>query len=132
MDDRELDYKLLRSDYEDLEEVHNQSARIMKEYENRILDSQRTLPVLQELMSRLNVLDSRQIFSEITDVVADLLRTKTVAVYQKNGDYLRLLVAPKSTAKKYFFCSILPGFYVKFCVNYQPLCYEFSHGCVPL
>ena len=91
--DRELDYKLLRSDYEDLEEVHNQSARIMKEYENRILDSQRTLPVLQELMSRLNVLDSRQIFSEITDVVADLLRTKTVAVYQKNGDYLRLLVS---------------------------------------
>lgn len=91
--DMKMDYDLLNSDHQDLKTVFEQSSVVMEEYEQRMLDSQETLPKLQSIMSRLNVLQPGKIFMEINYVIKDLLKTNTVAVYQRNGDsdYLRLL-----------------------------------------
>lgn len=93
--DKTMDYDLLREDYEELKVVYEQNTRIKDEYEQRMINSQNTIPKLQSVMNKLNVLQPDKIFMEVNYVVSDFLRTNTVAVYRtdKNSSYLRLLAS---------------------------------------
>lgn len=93
--DKEMDYDLLKEDHLELKNVFEQIVRIKDEYEQRLINSQNTIPKLNSLMNKLNVLIPGKIFIEVNYVVSDLLRTETVAVYRadKNSKYLRLLAS---------------------------------------
>ncbi len=91
--DKKMDYDMLKEDHEELKSVFEQNTRIKDEYEQRLINSQNTIPKLNSIMNKLNVLKPGKIFIEVNYVISDLLRTETVAVYRtdKNSKYLRLL-----------------------------------------
>jgi hypothetical protein len=93
--DKNMDYDLLRDDYEELKVVYEQNTRIKDEYEQRLINAKDSLPKLQSVMNRLNVLQPDKIFMEVNYVVGEFLRTDTVAVYRvdKDSSYLRLLAS---------------------------------------
>ena len=95
LNDLKMDYDLLNTDYQELKGIFNQNTVIMKEYESRVLNLDDTLPKLQSIIGKLNVLEPNKIFMEINYVVSDLLKTDTVAVYRKdeNSSYLRLVAS---------------------------------------
>ena len=90
-----MDYDLLREDFEELKIVYEQNTRIKDEYEQRLINAKDSLPKLQSIMNKLNVLQPGKIFMEVNYVIGEFLRTDTVAVYRVDRDssYLRLLAS---------------------------------------
>lgn len=92
---RSLELKMLQEEHEDLKAINEENVLIKKEYEERLLESKQGLPKLYHMVGRLMVLEPDRIFMEMMDVVSELVRTDTVAVYRVNGDspFLRLVNA---------------------------------------
>ena len=90
-----LDLGMLREEYEDLKAVNDENVLIKNEYEERLLTSKTGFPKLYDLVSRLMVEDPDRILMETMQVISDLVRTNTVAVYQGQGGspWLRLVGA---------------------------------------
>lgn len=90
-----LDLDMLKEEYEDLKAVNEENVLIKNEYEERLLTSKTGFPKLYDLISRLMVQEPDRILLETMQVVSELVRTDTVAVYQgKAGSpWLRLVGA---------------------------------------
>lgn len=92
---RKQELKLLKESYEKLKEISDKNILIKNEYEKRVLEAKAGLPYLNSVMNRIHTLDTERIFMECLQVVAELMQTKTVAVYKVNrsNGYLRLIAS---------------------------------------
>lgn len=90
-----LDLEMLKEEYEDLKAVNEENVLIKNEYEERLLTSKTGFPKLYDLVSRLMVQEPDRILMETMQVISDLVRTETVAVYQgqAGSPWLRLVGA---------------------------------------
>ena len=90
-----LDLDMLKEEYEDLKAVNDENVLIKNEYEERLLTTKTGFPKLYELISRLMVQEPDRILMETMQVVSELVRTDTVAVYQgqAGSPWLRLVAA---------------------------------------
>lgn len=90
-----LDLDMLREEYEDLRAVNDENVLIKNEYEERLLTSRTGFPKLYSLVSRLTVQEPDRILMEAMQVISELVRTDTVAVYQAQAQspWLRLVGA---------------------------------------
>lgn len=89
------DLEKLKEEYEDLKIIDEENVLIKNEYEQRLLTSKSGFPKLYDLISRLMVQEPDRILMETMQVITELVRTDTVAVYQgQAGDpWLRLVGA---------------------------------------
>lgn len=87
-----LDLEMLRGEYEDLKAINDENVLIKNEYEERLLASKSGFPKLYSLVSRLMVQEPERILMETMQVISELVRTDTVAVYQgqAGSPWLRL------------------------------------------
>lgn len=90
-----LDLDMLKEEYEDLKAVNEENVLIKNEYEERLLTSKTGFPKLYDLISRLMVQEPERILMETMQVISELVRTDTVAVYQgqAGNPWLRLVGA---------------------------------------
>lgn len=90
-----LDLDMLKEEYEDLKAVNEENVLIKNEYEERLLTSKTGFPKLYSLVSRLMVQEPDRILMETMQVISELMRTDTVAVYQgqAGSPWLRLMGA---------------------------------------
>lgn len=90
-----LDYEMLNQEYEDLKAINEENVLIKKEYEERILTSKSSFPKLYSMISRLMVEEPERILMETMQVISELMRTDTVAVYRtkEKNPWLRLVGA---------------------------------------
>lgn len=90
-----LDLEMLREEYEDLKAVNEENVLIKNEYEERLLTTKTGFPKLYDLISRLMVQEPDRILMETMQVISELVRTDTVAVYQgqAGSSWLRLVGA---------------------------------------
>lgn len=90
-----LDLEMLKEEYEDLKAVNEENVLIKNEYEERLLTSKTGFPKLYDLVSRLMVQEPDRILMETMQVISELIRTDTVAVYQgqAGSPWLRLVGA---------------------------------------
>lgn len=89
------DLELLREEYEDLQAINDENVLIKNEYEERLLSAKTGFPKLYGIVSRLMVQEPDRILMETMQVISELVRTDTVAVYQGRADspWLRLVGA---------------------------------------
>lgn len=87
-----LDLDMLKEEYEDLKAIDDENVLIKNEYEERLLTSKTGFPKLYDLVSRLMVQEPDRILMETMQVISELVRTNTVAVYQgrAGSPWLRL------------------------------------------
>lgn len=87
-----LDLEMLKEEYEDLKAVNEENVLIKNEYEERLLTTKTGFPKLYDLISRLMVQEPDRILMETMQVISELVRTDTVAVYQgqAGSPWLRL------------------------------------------
>lgn len=87
-----LDLDMLKEEYEDLKAVNEENVLIKNEYEERLLTSKTGFPKLYDLISRLMVQEPDRILMETMQVISELVRTDTVAIYQgqAGSSWLRL------------------------------------------
>lgn len=92
---RKQELRLLKESYGKLKEINDKNILIKNEYEKRVLEAKAGLPYLNSVMNRIHILDAERIFMECLQVVAELMQTKTVAVYRVNrsNGYLRLIAS---------------------------------------
>lgn len=90
-----LDLDMLKEEYQDLRAVNDENVLIKNEYEERLLTSKTGFPKLYDLISRLMSGEPDRILMETMQVVSELVRTDTVAVYQgqEGSPWLRLVGA---------------------------------------
>lgn len=90
-----LDLDMVKEEYEDLKAVNEENVLIKNEYEERLLTSKTGFPKLYDLISRLMVQEPDRILMETMQVISELVRTDTVAVYQgqAGNPWLRLVGA---------------------------------------
>lgn len=90
-----LDLDMLKEEYEDLKAVNDENVLIKNEYEERLLTTKTGFPKLYDLISRLMVQEPDRILMETMQVISELVRTDTVAVYQgqAGSPWLRLVAA---------------------------------------
>lgn len=90
-----LDLDMLREEYEDLKAINDENVLIKNEYEERLLTTKTGFPKLYDLISRLMVQEPDRILMETMQVISELVRTDTVAVYQgqAGSPWLRLVAA---------------------------------------
>ena len=90
-----LDLGMLKEEYEDLKAINEENVLIKNEYEERLLTSKTGFPKLYDLVSRLMVQEPERILMETMQVISELVRTDTVAVYQgqAGNPWLRLVGA---------------------------------------
>lgn len=90
-----LDLDMLKEEYEDLKAINEENVLIKNEYEERLLTSKSGFPKLYGLVSRLMVQEPDRILMETMQVISELVRTDTVAVYQgqAGSPWLRLVGA---------------------------------------
>ena len=90
-----LDLEMLKEEYEDLKAINEENVLIKNEYEERLLTSKTGFPKLYNLVSRLMVQEPDRILMETLQVISELIRTDTVAVYQgqAGSPWLRLVGA---------------------------------------
>lgn len=90
-----LDLDMLKDEYEDLKAVNEENVLIKNEYEERLLTSRTGFPKLYDLISHLMVQEPDRILMETMQVISELVRTDTVAVYQGQAEspWLRLVGA---------------------------------------
>ena len=90
-----LDLEMLRGEYEDLKAIDEENVLIKNEYEERLLTTKSGFPKLYGLVSRLMVQEPDRILLETMQVLSQLVRTDTVAVYQgqAGSPWLRLVGA---------------------------------------
>lgn len=90
-----LDLEMLKEEYEDLKAINEENVLIKNEYEERLLTSKTGFPKLYSLVSRLMVQEPDRILMETLQVISELIRTDTVAVYQgqAGSPWLRLVGA---------------------------------------
>ena len=90
-----LDLEMLKEEYEDLKAINEENVLIKNEYEERLLTSKTGFPKLYDLISRLMVQEPDRILMETMQVISELVRTDTVAVYQgqAGSPWLRLVAA---------------------------------------
>ena len=90
-----LDLDMVKEEYEDLKIVNDENVLIKNEYEERLLTSKTGFPKLYDLISRLMVQEPDRILMETIQVISELVRTDTVAVYQgqAGSPWLRLVGA---------------------------------------
>lgn len=90
-----LDLEMLKEEYEDLKAINEENILIKNEYEERLLTSKTGFPKLYSLVSRLMVQEPDRILMETLQVISELIRTDTVAVYQgqAGSPWLRLVGA---------------------------------------
>ena len=77
-----LELKMLKEEYEDLKAVNEENVLIKNEYEERLLTSKSGFPKLYGLVRRLMVQEPDRILMETMQIISELIRTDTVAVYQ--------------------------------------------------
>ena len=89
------DLEMLKEEYEDLKDINEENVLIKNEYEQRLLTSKSGFPKLYDLISRLMVQEPDRILLEAMQVISELVRTDTVAVYhgQAGSPWLRLVGA---------------------------------------
>ena len=89
------EYESLKEDYDDLNSINEENVLIKNEYEERLLTNESGFPKLYSLISRLMVQEPDRILMEAMQVVSELVRTDTVAVYrgQAESPWLRLMGA---------------------------------------
>lgn len=87
-----LDLEMLRGEYEDLKVINEENVLIKNEYEERLLTTKTGFPKLYDLVSRLMVQEPDRILMETMQVISQLVRTDTVAIYrgQAGNPWLRL------------------------------------------
>lgn len=92
---RRSDLEELQEEYEDLSAINDENVLIKNEYERRLLTSKTGFPKLYELTSRLMVQEPDRILLETMQVISELMRTDTVAIYQgqAGSPWLRLVGA---------------------------------------
>ncbi len=90
-----LDLDMLKEEYDDLKAINDENVLIKNEYEERLLTSKTGFPKLYDLVSRLMVQEPDRILMETVQVISELVRTDTVAVYQgqAGSPWLRLVGA---------------------------------------
>lgn len=90
-----LDLEMLKEEYGDLKAINDENVLIKNEYEERLLTSKTGFPKLYDLVSRLMVQEPDRILMETMQVISELVRTDTVAVYQgrAGNPWLRLVGA---------------------------------------
>lgn len=90
-----LDLDMLKEEYEDLKAINDENVLIKNEYEDRLLTTKTGFPKLYDLISRLMVQEPDRILMETMQVISELVRTDTVAVYQgqAGSPWLRLVAA---------------------------------------
>lgn len=90
-----LDLEMLKEEYEDLKAIDEENVLIKNEYEQRLLTSKSGFPKLYGLVSRLMVQEPDRILMETMQVISEMVRTNTVAVYQgqEGSPWLRLVGA---------------------------------------
>lgn len=88
-----LDLEILKDEYADLKAINEENVLIKNEYESRLLTSRTGFPKLYKMISRLMVQEPDRILMETMQVIAELVRTNTVAVYQgqAGSPWLRLV-----------------------------------------
>lgn len=90
-----LDLEMLKDEYEDLKAINEENVLIKNEYEERLLTSKTGFPKLYDLISRVMVQEPDRILMETMQIISELVRTDTVAVYQgqSGSPWLRLVGA---------------------------------------
>lgn len=90
-----LDLEMQKEEYEELKAINEENVLIKNEYEERLLTSKSGFPKLYGLVSRLMVQEPDRILMETMQVISELVRTDTVAVYQgqAGSPWLRLVGA---------------------------------------
>lgn len=90
-----LDLNMLKEEHEDLKAINKENILIKNEYEERLLTSKTGFPKLYSLVSRLMVQEPDRILMETMQVISELVRTDTVAIYQgqQGSHWLRLVGA---------------------------------------
>ena len=95
-----LDLEMLKGEYEELKAINEENVLIKNEYEERLLTTKSGFPKLYSLVSRLMVQEPDRILMETMQVISELVRTDTVAVYrgQAGSPWLRLVGALGSSS----------------------------------
>lgn len=90
-----MDLEILKEEHEDLKAINEENVLIKNEYEERLLTSKSGFPKLYGMVSRLMVQEPDRILMETMQVISELVRTDTVAVYQgqAGNHWLRLVGA---------------------------------------
>lgn len=88
-----IELQRISDSYEKLKEINDKNVLLKNEYEKRVLDAKTSLPRLYSIINRITVLDTNRIFMEVLNVIKELMKTETVAVYRvsANSSYLRLI-----------------------------------------
>lgn len=88
-----LDLDILKDEYSDIKAINDENVLIKNEYETRLLTSKTGFPKLYSMISRLMVQEPDRILMETMQIIAELVQTNTVAVYQgqAGSPWLRLV-----------------------------------------
>lgn len=98
-----LNFERVKEEYDDLNIINKENVLIKKEYELRILAADSGLSKLYTLINRLLVQDMEHIVIEIMLIIADTVRTDTVAIYSVDfeSNCLRLVNAMSDDSAVY-------------------------------
>lgn len=80
------DNRELQEECQELKVINEENVLIKNEYEERVLASSTGFPKLYDLIGRLMIQEPDRILMETMEVISELIKTKTVAVYQGTGD----------------------------------------------
>lgn len=77
---------LLIEEYKKLSKNYKLSEKVQKELKKQIIVSDESILNLYEIASRLETLDSEEVYTETIGVLSKYLKAKSVAIYTYNGD----------------------------------------------
>lgn len=81
-----IELQRISDSYDKLKEINDKNVLLKNEYEKRVLDAKTSLPRLYSIINRITVLDTNRIFMEVLNVVKELMKTETVAVYRVSAN----------------------------------------------
>ncbi|SHG94331.1 GAF domain-containing protein [Tepidibacter thalassicus] len=92
VDNLKLKNEILRKNYEDLKEGYEKLRFIKEELRKQIVGAEYSIVSLYEIASKLETLDSEEIYTEIMYILSKFLKARTMSIYTVSDDnkYLRL------------------------------------------
>ncbi len=86
------DNQLLKDDYKKLSKSYKISQKIQAELKKQVINSEESILNLYEIASKLETLDSEEIYTETIGILSKYLKANTVSIYtyHESSGYLRL------------------------------------------
>ncbi|MCK4261059.1 MAG: GAF domain-containing protein, partial [Halanaerobiales bacterium] len=86
--------QLIKDNYNQLSKTYKLTRKIQEELKKQIINSEESILYLYEIATRLETLESEEIYTETIGILSKFLRADTVSVYSYNeaSGYLRLKI----------------------------------------